>query len=152
MGGEGVKLLLCALVVVTFACIEGRNPSSSQPELMHWGQLTFKLYSYPMWHSLNALCPNHLIQLRVQPDIACAHGLLCKINDRFDRPWSSLFEGSPVHTFMQVNSVFTSDNVLESRACLAARLKNMSSVNSALLQFLLLAKFCTRYKPFSCLW
>jgi hypothetical protein len=93
-------------------------------------QLTLKLHSYPMRNGLDSLCPNLLIQLRVQPNITRAHRLLGKLNDRFDGPRCSLFEGSAVDMFMQMNGIFTSDDVLQSRTRLTTRLKNISLVNN----------------------
>jgi len=95
---EGVKFLFCALVIITTA---------------------LKLHSYPMGNSLDTLRPNLLIQLRVQSHITRAHRLLREVNDRFDCPWGPLFEGSAMHAFVQVDSVFAGDDVLEGGAGLA---------------------------------
>ena len=81
-----------------------------------------------MRHGLNPLSPNLLIQLRVQPDIARTHRLLCKVNDGFDGPWGSLFEGSAVHAFVKVDGVFAGNDILKSRAGLSTRLQDISSV------------------------
>ena len=87
--------------------------------------LTLKLHSYTMGNRLDTPCPDLLIQFRIQPDIARAHGLLRKVNDRFDGPWSPLFEGSTVYTFMEVNCILAGDDVLESRARLTAGLESI---------------------------
>jgi hypothetical protein len=47
---------------------------------------------------------------------------MCEIDDGFDCPWCSLFERTAVNEFVEVDGVFTGDDVLESGACLAARL------------------------------
>ena len=83
-------------------------------------RLTFKLYSHPMWDSFDALRPERLIELWVDPDIGRAHGLPCKLDDGLDRPGSALLERPAVHAFVQMDGVFACDDVLQRRAGFAA--------------------------------
>jgi hypothetical protein len=101
-GGKGVKLLLGAFIVITPACITYAIESASlhlidEPSRQ---QLTFKLHSQPMRYRLDPSCPNLLIQLWVQPNVACAHRFLRKLNDRFDGPRGPFFEGSAMYEFV----------------------------------------------------
>lgn len=56
-----------------------------------------------------------------------AHRLLGEVNYGLDSMGSPLLEGAAVHTLVQVDGVFTGDNVLESRACLAGLMDVMET-------------------------
>jgi hypothetical protein len=75
-----------------------------------------------MWYALDPPCPQSLIQFRINPHITRSHCFVCEIDDGFDSPWCPFFEGTAVDEFVQMDGVFTGDDVLEGRACLAARL------------------------------
>ena len=53
-----------------------------------------------MWDSLDALCPQRLVQLRIDPDVGGAHCLLGKVDDGLDGPRGTLFEGAAVDAFV----------------------------------------------------
>lgn len=73
-----------------------------------------------MRDALNTPSPQCLVELGVQPNIGCAHGLAGEIDDRFYGPWGTLFEGAAMHEFVQMDGVFTSYNVLKSGALAAS--------------------------------
>jgi len=57
---------------------------------------TLKLHPQPVGNSFDALCPYSLVEFRVESNIGCAHCFSCKLDDRFDCPRGSLFEGTTV--------------------------------------------------------
>ena len=63
-------------------------------------QRTLKFDANPMWDSLDALCPQRLVQLRIDPDVGGAHCLLGKVDDGLDGPRGTLFEGAAVDAFV----------------------------------------------------
>lgn len=75
-----------------------------------------------MRHALNTPLPNSLVQLRVDPDIGSAHSLLGEGDDGLDARGSTLLERCAVDALVEVDGVFTGDDVLEGRALLAAGL------------------------------
>lgn len=83
---------------------------------------TLKLDPQPMWDSLDSLRPECLIQLGVNPHVGCSHSLLGEVDDRLDGPWGALLERTAVHEFVQMDSVFAGDDVLERRTGLTASL------------------------------
>jgi len=75
-----------------------------------------------MWDSLDPLCPQRLVQLWVDPYVGGPHCLLGKVDDGLDGPRGTLFEGAAVDAFVEMDGVFTADDVLEGRTGLAASL------------------------------
>ena len=80
---------------------------------------TFQLYTNPVRHRLDSLCPQGLVQLWVDPDVCRGHGLLSKCNDRLDGGGCTLLEGTTVDTLVEVDGVLSGDDVLERGASLA---------------------------------
>ena len=72
-----------------------------------------------MGHALDALSPDRLVELGVEADVLGAHGLLRELDDRLHGMGGPLLEGATVHALVQVDGVFTGDDVLEGRARLA---------------------------------
>ena len=72
-----------------------------------------------MGNRLDALCPESLVELGVEADVLGAHGLLGELDHRLDSMGGTLLEGATVHALVQVDGVFTGDDVLESGARLA---------------------------------
>lgn len=89
---------------------------------IHINILTLKLYTYPVRNRLDSLGPNSLVELGVETNVGRAHSFLSKVDNGFDGPRSTLFEGTAMHAFMEVDSVFAGDDVLQRRASLAASL------------------------------
>lgn len=75
-----------------------------------------------MRNRFNSLCPNSLVELRVETDICGSHSLLSEIDDGFHSPGSTLFERTAMYTFVKVDGIFAGDDVLKGRASLAAGL------------------------------
>ena len=82
--------------------------------------LTLELNPYPVGHALDALSPDRLVELGVEADVLGAHGLLRELDDRLHGMGGPLLEGVTVHALVQVDGVFTGDDVLERRAGLAS--------------------------------
>lgn len=76
--------------------------------------LTLKLDSYSVRNTFDSSGPERLIELRVDADVGGAHRLLRKLDDGLHGMWGTLLEGAAVHTLVQVDGVFTGDDVLES--------------------------------------
>lgn len=72
-----------------------------------------------MRHALDTARPERLVELRVDADVLGAHRLLRKVDYGLDGMRRPLLERAAVHTLVQVDGVFTRDDVLEGRACLA---------------------------------
>ena len=81
--------------------------------------LTLKLDPYPVGHALDTLSPDRLIELGVEADVLGAHRLLGELNARLHGMGGTLLEGAAVYPLVEVDGVFTGDNILESRASLA---------------------------------
>ena len=88
---------------------------------MHPGrtELTLKLDPYPVGHALDTLSPDRLVELGVEADVGGAHGLLGELDDRLHGMGGALLEGTAVHPLVQVDGVFTGDDVLKGRTRLA---------------------------------
>lgn len=88
---------------------------------MHSGSppLTLELNPYPVGHALDTLGPDRLVELGVEANVLGAHGLLSELDHRLDGMGGPLLEGATVHALVQVDGVFTGDDVLEGRARLA---------------------------------
>jgi len=84
--------------------------------------LALKLDADPVRHSFHTLRPELLVELRVDANVLGAHLFLSESNDGLDSPRSALLEGSAMDIFVQMDSVFTGDDVLEGGAGLAAGL------------------------------
>ena len=72
-----------------------------------------------MRHALNTPRPQSLVELRIEPNVGSAHGFLSEVDDRLYGPGGTLLEGAAVDALVEVDGVFTGDNILESRASLA---------------------------------
>jgi hypothetical protein len=66
-----------------------------------------------MRHRLDATLPHSLVEFRVDPDVRGAHGFLSKVDDGLDGPRGTLFEGSAVDAFMEVDGVLPGNDVLQ---------------------------------------
>ena len=75
-----------------------------------------------MRHALDTLGPECLVELGVDADIGGAHRLLRKGYYVLHSGGGPLLEGATVYMLVQVDGVFTGDNVLESRTGLAGLL------------------------------
>lgn len=72
-----------------------------------------------MRNALDTLCPDGLVKLGIEADVLGAHRLLCEVDYRLDGMRGPLLEGATVYELVQVDGVFTGDDVLEGRTCLA---------------------------------
>ena len=72
-----------------------------------------------MGYALDTLCPESLVELRVDADVGGAHRLLRELDHGLDGMGSPLLERPAVHTLVQVDGVFAGDDVLEGRTGLA---------------------------------
>lgn len=65
---------------------------------------------------LDALAPQLLVELRVQPHVLGTHRLLRKVHNGLDRPRRTLLEGAAVYALVHVNGVLAGDDVGEGGA------------------------------------
>lgn len=72
-----------------------------------------------MGYALDALRPESLVELGVDADVLRAHRLLRKLDYGLDGMGGPFLERPAVHPLVQMDGVFTGDDVLESRARLA---------------------------------
>ena len=72
-----------------------------------------------MGNALDAAGPELLVELGVEADVVGAHRLLGELDYRLDGMGGPLLERTAVHALVQVDCVFTGDNVLEGRTRLA---------------------------------
>lgn len=87
--------MLCILFVVTFA----RDPHAQAER-----------------NALDPAFPDFLIELRVKADVFGAHGFGSESFNFLDCFRSAFLEGYAVNTFVEMNGVFSRDNVRESRS------------------------------------
>ena len=81
--------------------------------------LTLKLDPYPVGYAFDTLRPDRLVELGVKANVGGAHRLLGELDYGLDSMGSPLLERTAVHALVQVDGVFTGDDVLEGRARLA---------------------------------
>ena len=72
-----------------------------------------------MGNRLDTTGPQRLVEFGVEPDIGGAHCLLGEFYNGLDGMGGTLLEGAAVYPLVEVDGVFTGDNILESRASLA---------------------------------
>jgi len=87
--------VLCVLLVVTFA-----RDTHAQAE----------------WNALDPTFPDFLVELRVEADVFGTHGFGSEGFDFLDRFGSAFLEGYAVNTLVEMNGVFSRDDVRESRS------------------------------------
>ena len=75
-----------------------------------------------MGDGLDALRPELLVELRVQPDVGGAHRLLRELDDGLYGVGGALLEGAAVDALVEVDGVLAGHDVLERGARLAALL------------------------------
>ena len=80
---------------------------------------TLELNSYSVGNRLDTTGPQRLVEFGVEPDIGGAHCLLGELYNGLDGMGGTLLEGAAVYPLVEVDGVFTGDNILESRASLA---------------------------------
>jgi hypothetical protein len=73
-----------------------------------------------MRNGLDTLRPDGLIEFRIESHIVCAHRFACEFDHGFDSPRSTFFERTAVNTLVEVDGVFSGDDILEGRAGLAS--------------------------------
>ena len=73
MRNNRVKLLLSLLIIIALA---------------------FKSHSNTVWHILDSVSPNNLVQFGIETDVQGSHIFFDKLADSFDGGWSTLLEGS----------------------------------------------------------
>ena len=78
-----------------------------------------------MRNGFDTLCPDSLVKFRIDSDVVRAHCFACKVDDGFDGPGSTAFEGTAVYELVKMDGVFSGDDVLEGGTCLASLVEDM---------------------------
>ena len=113
----GVELLLRVLLVIPLPY--DTQPHQRMHSLYKQGPRTLKLDTDPTRWRLDATFPELLVQTGVDADVCRAHRFLGECDDGLDGMGRPLLEGAAVYPLVEVDGVFTGDNILESRASLA---------------------------------
>ena len=80
-----------------------------------------------MWYALDTARPEFLVEFGVDPDVCGTHGFCGELDDGLDGMGSPLLKRSPVDTLVEVDGIFPSHDILESRAGLASLYRSPSA-------------------------